>query len=61
MSENLNLFLNRFYMFKINLFVHGARRRLDQRSNLDPSALLRMAAREEELWGTLEHRHLCQL
>ena len=31
MCWSLNLFLNRFYMFKVNLFVHGAGRRLDQR------------------------------
>ena len=29
--ESLNLFLNRFHMFKVNLFAHGAGRRLDQR------------------------------
>ena len=30
-SESLNLFLSRSYMFKVNLFAHGAGRRLDQR------------------------------
>ena len=31
MRESLNLFWNRFYLFKGNLFVHSAGRRLDQR------------------------------
>ena len=31
MRESLNLFRNRFYLFKIKLFVHTAGRRLDQR------------------------------
>ena len=31
LRKSPNLFLNRFYLFKVNLFVHGAGRRLDQR------------------------------
>ena len=31
MRESLNLFWNRFYLFKVNIFVHSAGRRLDQR------------------------------
>ena len=32
MRESLSLFLNKFYLFKLNLFVHGPGRRLDQES-----------------------------
>ena len=32
MRESLNLILNKFYLFKVNLFVRDAGQRLDQRS-----------------------------
>ena len=32
MRESLNLILTKFYLFKVNLFVRGAGRRLDQRN-----------------------------
>ena len=33
MRESLNLLSNRIYMFKVNLFVHSAGRRLDKEAD----------------------------
>ena len=59
MRESLNLFWNRFYLFKVNIFVHSAGRQLDQRIKrllAVVSLTYRLAWRNHCSQGRLSHK-----